>query len=176
MEQTTRSRVSVWCRFGRTSALFVAVVAGSAFALAPAASATTGSTTASQITTAKNSKLGTILVAGDNAVYTLKAGKAACDASCLAAFPPVLLPQGTTTPTAGSGVDASKLGTMTTASGDLQITYNGKPLYWYAKDKSAAKAADVSDKWGKWSTVVTKSSSGGSGGGKSETGTGGTAF
>jgi predicted lipoprotein with Yx(FWY)xxD motif len=172
MEQTTRPRVSAWCRFGRTSALFAAVVAGSVLALAPAASAQTGST---QLATAKNSKLGTILVVGDNAVYTLKAGKSACDASCEKAFPPVVLPQGVATATADSGVDASKLGTMTNSSGNVQVTYAGKPLYTNAKDKSAAKAANVSDKWGKWSTIVVKSSSGGSGG-KSETGTGGTAF
>jgi predicted lipoprotein with Yx(FWY)xxD motif len=171
MEQTTRSRVPAWRRFGCTSALLVGVVAGSALALAPAASAQTGST---QLATAKNSKLGTILVVGDNAVYTLKAGKSACDATCEKAFPPVVLPQGVTTATAGSGVDAAKLGTMTNSSGNVQVTYGGKPLYTYAKDKSATKAANVSDKWGKWSTVVMKSISGGSG--KSETGTGGTAF
>jgi predicted lipoprotein with Yx(FWY)xxD motif len=175
MEQTTRRRTSTWRTVGRSAVLAVTVAAGSALAMAPTASAATASTTATEISTAKNSKLGTILVADDSAVYTLKAGKSSCDADCLTAFPPVLLPQGVTTPTAGGGADAAKLGTTTTASGDLQVTYGGKALYWYAKDKSAGKARNLSDKWGKWSTVVTKSSSGG-GSGKSDAGSGGTAF
>src|SRR6185503_12554375 len=98
--------------------------------------------------------------------------------ACLKAFPPVVLPSGMTSATAGSGVDQSKLGTATTSTGELQVTYDGKPLYWYAKDKSATKAQNVSDKWGKWSAVVSKSSgsSGGSGSGKTDAGTGGAAF
>src|ERR1043166_3544423 len=93
------------------AALSVAMAPGIAFA----------STTATTISTAKDAKLGTILVAGDTPVYILKSKKA-CDAACLAARPPVLLPQGVTTATAGSGVDASELGTMTADGGSLQVT------------------------------------------------------
>lgn len=113
--------------------------------------------TASDISTAKSAKVGTILVAAGNTVYTLKAGKTRCDAKCLKAFPPVLLPKGVTNATAGPGVDASKLGTVTTADGASQITYSGKALYWSQKDKAPGQVhGDLKDKWGKWSTVVTK--------------------
>ena len=49
-----------------------------------------------------------VLVAGDTPVYTLK-GKT-CNASCQKTQPPVLLPDGVSSATAGTGVDASKLG------------------------------------------------------------------
>ncbi len=139
------------------------------------ANAATTPLTASVISTAKSSKLGTILTAG-NTVYTLKASKTACSADCLKAWPPVLLPQGVTSASADTGVDASKLGTMTTADGSIQVTYGGKPLYWFSKDKAAGQVhGNVTDKWGKWSTLVTVKPSSGSGG-NSNAGTGGTAF
>ena len=76
----------------------------------------------------------------------------------------MLLPQGVTTATAGTGVDASKLGTVAAADGALQVTYSGKPLYWFSKDKAPGQVhGNVTDKWGKWSTVVTAKSSSGSG-------------
>jgi predicted lipoprotein with Yx(FWY)xxD motif len=56
-----------------------------------------------------------------------------CDGSCAAFWPP------TTTegaPKAGSGVDASKLGTTTRSDGTTQVTYNGHPLYYYEEDKA----------------------------------------
>jgi predicted lipoprotein with Yx(FWY)xxD motif len=132
-------------------------------------------TTASVISTAQSAKFGTILVAGGFTVYTLKPSKTPCDAKCLKAWPPVLLPKGVTTATAGAGVDASKLGTVTTADGSLQITYSGKALYWFQKDKGPGQVhGNVKNKWGKWSTVVTKKSSKPKG--KSNAGTGGTSF
>jgi predicted lipoprotein with Yx(FWY)xxD motif len=119
------------------------------------AAAATSPKTATEIATAKNAKLGTVLVSG-NTVYTLKPSKTACTAKCLQAWPPVLLPDGVTSPTAGTGVDATKLGAMATADGGMQITYAGKPLYWFAKDKAPGQVhGNVTDKWGKWATVVT---------------------
>ena len=58
--------------------------------------------------------------------------------------------------TAGAGVDASNLGTVGAAHGALQVTYSGRRLYWFAKDKAHGQVhGNVKDKWGKWSTVVT---------------------
>jgi predicted lipoprotein with Yx(FWY)xxD motif len=49
-------------------------------------------------------------------------------AECVTAWPPVLTRQ---QPSAGSGVDASLLGTIRRGDGRLQVTYNGRPLYFY---------------------------------------------
>jgi predicted lipoprotein with Yx(FWY)xxD motif len=176
MERTSRPRESTWrTSVGRIAAVALAIGGLSALAFAPStAAAATGPTTASDISTAKNAKLGTILVSG-NTVYTLKPSKTACDAKCLKIWLPVLLPDGVTTATAGTGVDESKLGTVATDGGALQVTYAGKALYWFSKDKAAGQVhGNLTDKWGKWSTVVTKKSSSGSG--DSNAGTGGTAF
>ena len=141
---------------GASAAAALALGALSALALAPStATAATRSTTAGVISTVKNPKLGTILVAG-NTVYALKPSRTACTAKCLKVWPPVLLPRGVMSATAGAGVDASKLGTVAAAHGALQVTYSGKRLYWFAKDKAHGQVhGNVKDKWGKWSTVVT---------------------
>lgn len=140
-----------------TSIALAAVLGFATTGVASAASATS-TRTASAIATAKTTKLGTFLVADGNAVYTLKPSKKPCDtdAKCLKAWAPVLLPSGTTTATAGGGVDAAKLGTVAAAGGALQVTYSGKALYWFFKDKAPGQVkGNVKDKWGKWHTVVT---------------------
>ena len=84
--------------------------------------------------------LGTILVDGKGrSLYmygadTQGSGKSACAGACLAAWPPL-----TGAPSAGSGVDASKLGTITGTDGSTQVTYNGWPLYYFAKDSAAGQ-------------------------------------
>jgi predicted lipoprotein with Yx(FWY)xxD motif len=176
MKRTGVQRASSWrTSLGRIAAVAVAVGGLSALAVAPGiAAAATSPTTASVISAAKNAKLGKILVSG-NTVYTLKASKTACTAACLKAWPPALLPQGMTSATAGSGVDESKLGTKATADGSLQVTYSGKPLYWFSGDKAPGQAhGNVTNKWGKWSTVVTAKSS--TSPSTTNAGTGGTSF
>jgi predicted lipoprotein with Yx(FWY)xxD motif len=126
-----------------------------AWGLAPGtAGAATGPRSAHTVSITQNSKLGAILVAG-NTVYTVKPSATACTAACLKAWPPVLLPRGATTPTAGMGVDGSKLGTAAAAHGARQITYSGKRLYWFAKDTARGQVHGITkNKWGKWSTVA----------------------
>jgi predicted lipoprotein with Yx(FWY)xxD motif len=141
--------------------------------------ATVSATTGLVISTTTNAKLGTILESG-NTVYTLKPSKSPCNAACLKIWPEVLLPSGTTSASAGPGVNASKLGTVARPGGALQVTYGGKPLYYFSKDKSPGQVkGDVTDKWGTWSAVVTsksgKSSSNSGGTKSSGTKTGGTA-
>jgi len=53
----------------------------------------------------------------------------ACNSGCSTVWPPVL-----GTPTAGSGVTASELGTITRTDGTIQATYQGHPLYTYSGD------------------------------------------
>jgi len=124
------------------------------------------------VSTMKISKFGTLLVSGTT-VYTLKASATPCTAKCLKTWPEVLLPKGATSASAGSGVSASKLGTIKRAGG-LQVTYAGQALYWFFKDTAPGQVKGiVSDIWGKWSVVVTKKASGSSGGATTTTSPGG---
>jgi predicted lipoprotein with Yx(FWY)xxD motif len=125
------------------SALAVAACGGGAAATAsppPAASKTT--TTSAKTAPTKtvpvrvaNSRLGRILVNSQgHTLYLFKADsatKSACTGACAVAWPPLLA---TGKPTAGSGLTASKLATITRSGGTQQVTYNGHPLYLFIKD------------------------------------------
>ncbi|MFF7157463.1 hypothetical protein [Streptomyces sp. NPDC008139] len=95
------------------------------------ASASTGS--AATVKTA-SSPLGQILVdASGRTLYLFKAdtGKTStCNGSCTQAWPP----QTTTGKPNNSGVTASLVGTSTRSDHSTQVTYNGHPLYYFAKD------------------------------------------
>jgi predicted lipoprotein with Yx(FWY)xxD motif len=148
------------------------------------AEGTAGAATSVVVSTTKSPSMGTILVSGKT-VYTLKASKTPCSTQCLKFWPALMLPKGVTKATAGTGVTASKLGTVK-RSGDLQVTYSGKPLYFFVGDTAAGQVhGNITDTWGKWSDVVTvksaQASSGsgsnsGSGSGGSTAGTGGVSF
>ena len=58
-------------------------------------------------------------------------GRSVCDGGCARAWPPVIT-RGE--PQAGPGVRQSLLGTAKRADGRLQVTYAGKPLYFYANE------------------------------------------
>lgn len=79
-------------------------------------------------------------------------GKSACSGACAHAWPPV---ETKGKPTAGAGVTASDLGTITRSDGSRQVTYNGHPLYYFIADKSAGEAkGQGSDSFGaKWWVV-----------------------
>ena len=49
-------------------------------------------------------------------------------ADCVKAWPPVLTRE---KPSAGAGVESRLLGTIRRRDGRLQVTYNGRPLYFY---------------------------------------------
>ena len=105
---------------------------GSAATAAPPKTTSGGSATVG----VANSSLGSILVnsTGDT-LYLFKADSStssACTGACASAWPP-LLANGT--PTAGTGLTASKLGTISRSGGNRQVTYNGHPLYLFIKDK-----------------------------------------
>ena len=70
----------------------------------------------------------------DQAIYVFeldKAEKSVCYDECAVAWPPVLTKGD---PVAGKGVEASLLGTTERRDGTLQVTYAGKPLYYYAHE------------------------------------------
>src|ERR1700738_2965958 len=88
-------------------------------------------------------QLGQVLVdANGQTVYLFVADKgtaSSCNsASCVQYWPPVLT---NGAPQAGSGVNASLLGTTTRADGSVEVSYAGHPLYYFVSDK---KAGDVS--------------------------------
>jgi predicted lipoprotein with Yx(FWY)xxD motif len=184
--QKTRHSIPV----GRTVAAAFAAAGLATSAVAVGTAGTAGASvmaTKVTVSTANNAKLGKILVSGKT-LYTLSTGNGACDSACLAFWPALMLPKGTTKATAGSGVTASKLGTISRSGGALQVTYNGKALYYFEGDSGPGKVTgnNLKDQWGKWFVVVTSkptgsssssgSSSGSSGSGSSNSGSGGAAF
>lgn len=61
-------------------------------------------------------------------------GKIDCKGACAQLWPPLLVKKGAK-PVVGSGVVASKLGTLKRPDGRIQVTYNGFALYRFASDK-----------------------------------------
>lgn len=117
-----------------SSSSSTSATAAAATTPAPTTSASSAATTGVTIKTAKASR-GTYL-AGPNghALYLWVADtgdKSACSGACAQAWPP-LLTKGK--PTAGTGVNASDLGTTMRADGTEEVTYKGHPLYYYVGD------------------------------------------
>jgi predicted lipoprotein with Yx(FWY)xxD motif len=102
-------------------------------AASAAASASTGATIA-----LKTTSLGTIIVdAQGRTLYKFDndtAGKSTCYDQCAANWPALVA---TGTPTAGPGLDASKLTTVDRTDGTKQVKYGEFPLYYFAADKAA---------------------------------------
>jgi len=106
-----------------------------------AAAATTASTSTANgpaTIAAKKTSLGTILVDGQGRTLYLwdadTGSMSTCSGACAQAWPPVLT-RGA--PSAGSGVQASLLGTTKRADGTTEVTYHGHPLYTFAGDQHA---------------------------------------
>jgi predicted lipoprotein with Yx(FWY)xxD motif len=105
-----------------------------------AAPTTTAAQAAGGVTVAvTSSKLGNILVDGDGrTLYAFtkdKGDQSACSGGCATNWPALTGPA-----TAGTGVQASLLSTSMQANGKSQVTYGGKPLYYFAGD---AKPGDT---------------------------------
>jgi predicted lipoprotein with Yx(FWY)xxD motif len=114
-------------------ALAVAACGGGGAATAATPKTSTGAS--ATIGVAKTS-LGSILVnSTGRTLYLFKADvgtKSACTGACATAWPPLLA---TGKPIAGTGLTASKLGTITRSGGSQQVTYNGHPVYEFIKDQ-----------------------------------------
>ena len=82
-----------------------------------------------------DSEFGTMLFDGRRqAIYIFEndpRGKSVCYGECARAWPPVLT---TGKPRAGAGVRKNLLGTVKRRNGKRQVTYAGKPLYFYAHE------------------------------------------
>ena len=113
------------------------IVAGTvAAALALATPAMSSSTADRATVTVHSSKFGRILFDGRGfALYAFtrdRAGRSACTGACARAWPPYVVK---TRPKAGTGTTASLLGTTRRGNGSRQVTYAGKPLYYYVGDR-----------------------------------------
>lgn len=76
-----------------------------------------------------------------------------CTGECLAAWPPLLADAA---PVAGAPtLQGVMIGTVERSDGTTQVTYNGHPLYMYAKDTGPGSTTgqDVTDTWGEWYLV-----------------------
>ena len=122
---------------------------GASGTAAPAAPETTAAQEASGATVAvASSRLGEILVdAEGRTLYAFtkdKGDQSACSGECATNWPAL-----TGTATAGTGAQASLLSTSMQPNGTSQVTYDGRPLYYFAGD---AKPGDtngqgVGDVW-----------------------------
>ena len=105
----------------------------------------------------KDSDFGRILFdANGQVVYVFEIddrNRSACtSAECVKAWPPVLTRE---TPSAGAGADKNLLGTIRRGDGRLQVTYNGRPLYFYEHESPGEiKCHNVNLHGGLWWVVT----------------------
>jgi predicted lipoprotein with Yx(FWY)xxD motif len=107
-------------------------------AAAPAYSSSPGAASGSPVgvtVMARSTSLGTIVVDSNGRTLYLfgreSGSTSACYGGCTTVWPPVTTNGAAR---AGSGLNASLLGTTKRNDGTSQVTYNGHPLYYYARD------------------------------------------
>jgi predicted lipoprotein with Yx(FWY)xxD motif len=83
-----------------------------------------------------SSQFGKILFDGRRrAIYAFTRdgrGRSTCYGACASAWPPFLVAR---KPVAGAGVRRALIGTRRRSDGRLQVTYAGRPLYFYVGDR-----------------------------------------
>lgn len=105
---------------------------------------------AATIALAEVDDLGQVLVDGrGHTLYIFlndEAGKSNCYGGCASNWPPLVVDGEVV---AGDGLDAALIGTTTRDDGTLQVTYNGRPLYYFAGDSAPgdANGHGVGDVW-----------------------------
>jgi len=141
-----------------SAALALGMVAGAASAQSPAASMAPAGDVALASTT---TDLGTFLTGANGLTlyyFTRDAfsGQSICGGKCAEAWPPLLVGEGSAI-TAADGIDGVT-GMIERADGTYQVTYDGRPLYYFAKD---AAAGDVAGQGlgGVWFVATTDGSS-----------------
>jgi predicted lipoprotein with Yx(FWY)xxD motif len=121
---------------------------GTAATAAPAGPTTTAAKAGGTTVAVASSTLGDILVDGDGrTLYAFtkdKGDQSACSGDCATSWPALTGPA-----TAGTGVQASLLSTSMQANGKSQVTYGGKPLYYFAGDAKPGdtNGQDVGNVW-----------------------------
>jgi predicted lipoprotein with Yx(FWY)xxD motif len=136
--------------------LLCAAAAVGAVSLLPAVAAGASGSGGVTVSSQSIGSMGKVLVANGRALYTLTPSATACGTGCLKIWPALTAKSAT----AGSGVAKSKLGVTTASNGTHQITYKGKPLYYFSVDKKGTVKGNVTDQWGKWTAVVVAKAAG----------------
>jgi predicted lipoprotein with Yx(FWY)xxD motif len=79
-------------------------------------------------------------------------GRSTCAGACASAWPPFIVAK---RPTAGVGVTSGLLGVTQRSDGKLQVTYAGKPLYYYVGDRKPGQVLcqNVPEFGGIWRVV-----------------------
>ena len=97
----------------------------------------------STVDVATSATFGTVLTASQGfALYTFPSdhnGMSACTGSCVAVWPALTVPAGTT-PTAGAGVPGAVASVLQT-NGTYQVTYNDAPLYTFVGDTAPGQVS-----------------------------------
>jgi predicted lipoprotein with Yx(FWY)xxD motif len=123
----------------------LAIIAGAVLVLRACggskSSNSSGSTTASTVSTQKVSGSTVLVDAQGDALYSPaqeQGGTIRCTGACTAIWVPLTLPAGDSAPTPASNLPG-KLGVVTRPDGKRQVTWNGKPLYTFAADGGPGK-------------------------------------
>ncbi|MDA1216464.1 MAG: hypothetical protein O2812_06280 [Chloroflexi bacterium] len=103
-----------------------------------------------QLTLSSDAQLGSIITDSEGMVLYLftndERETSNCSGGCANAWPP-LITEGDAS--VGEGLDSNRLGTITRDDGSTQVTYNGWPLYYFARDEKPGDATGqaVNDVW-----------------------------
>jgi predicted lipoprotein with Yx(FWY)xxD motif len=130
----------------------IVLVAGTV--LAPAAMSEQSA--AQKTLTVHSSRFGKVLFDGRGFVlyaFTRDQRRSACYGACAKAWPPYFAPKGTFS--VGPGVKRSLLSTIKRKNGRRQISYAGRPLYYYVGDTRAGQilCQNVAEFGGTWLIV-----------------------
>jgi predicted lipoprotein with Yx(FWY)xxD motif len=130
------------------------ILAAATMALA-FASSTAASSQAAPTLIVRSSSFGKVLFDGRGFVlyaFTKDRGRSACSGACAKAWPPYVVRGGVR---AGVGVKQSVLGVVRRANGARQVTYAGRPLYYYVGDRRPGQilCQNVSEFGGLWLVV-----------------------
>jgi predicted lipoprotein with Yx(FWY)xxD motif len=143
----SRKTMTMRKRFGVTTAITAILLSGAAYAAGEA-----------MIQSETKAPFGAYLADGSGrSVYLFTADKgsvSSCYGACAAAWPPVLA-SASGKVAAGPGVTAGTLGTTARRDGTHQLTYDGRPLYYFSADQAAGSTAgqDIHHFGGEWYLV-----------------------
>jgi predicted lipoprotein with Yx(FWY)xxD motif len=142
------------------STVIAAVVAVSALlAIGGAAAASRAHRASTTTLTTKKTKLGKVIEVSGRAVYLFakdKGGKSSCSGKCATAWPP-LIASGSVAVAKGSGLSSKLVGKVKRSNGQMQVTYNHHPLYFFSKDSKGSIHGENKKAFGaRWYVVNAK--------------------